>query len=136
MQKNCAHGKEIAVDIIISNNTSKPIYEQIAKQIRAMVMNGELQTGDLIPSIRVLAKSIQASAITVQKAYDSLRRDGFVETTIGRGTFISAHNKNFIREEQQRSAEAHLMEAAEIGRTSGIPVEKLTEMLKLFYDSE
>jgi len=121
------------IDIIISNNTSKPIYEQITTQIKAMIMNGELQTGDPIPSIRALAKSVHVSVITVQKAYDDLQRDGFIETTVGRGTFVSARNRNFILEEQQRKVEAHLQEAAEIGRTSGISIEKLIELLRLFY---
>jgi len=124
------------MDIIISNNSSKPIYEQIAIQIKAMIMSEELQTGDPLPSIRALAKSAHISVITVQKAYDDLQRDGFIETTIGRGTFISAQNKDFIQEEQQRKAEAHLLEAAEIARTSGIPVEKLVELLKLFYEGD
>ena len=126
----------IAIDIIISNNTSKPIYEQITTQIKAMIMNGELQTGDPIPSIRALAKSAHVSVITVQKAYDDLQRDGFIETTVGRGTFVSARNRDFIMEEQQRKVEAHLQDAADIGRTSGIPVEKLIELLKLFYQED
>jgi GntR family transcriptional regulator len=126
----------LLVDIIISSNTSKPIYDQITSQIKAMVMRGELQTGDLIPSMRSLAKSIHVSVITVQKAYEDLQRDGFIETAVGRGSFISAKNKDFIQEEQQRRAEEHLMEAAEIGKTSGIPAEKLVELLRLFYHGE
>jgi len=124
------------LDIIISSNTNKPIYEQITMQIKAMIMNGELQAGDPIPSMRSLAKSIHISVITVQRAYEDLQRDGFIDTTIGRGTFVSAQNKDFIQEEQQRKAEEHLQEAAEIGRTHGISVEKLTELLRLFYQGE
>ena len=124
------------MDIIISSNTNKPIYEQITMQIKAMIMNGELQAGDPIPSMRSLAKSIHISVITVQRAYEDLQRDGFIDTTIGRGTFVSAQNKDFIQEEQQRKAEEHLQEAAEIGRTHGISVEKLTELLRLFYQGE
>lgn len=124
------------MEIIISNNTSKPIYEQITSQIKAMIMGGELQTGDPIPSMRSLAKSIHVSVITVQRAYEDLQRDGFIETTVGRGSFVSACNKDFIQEEQQRKAEEHLLQAAEIGRTSGIPYEKLAELLKLFYMEE
>ena len=124
------------MDIIISSNTKKPIYEQITSQIKAMIMNGEIQTGDPIPSMRSLAKSIHVSVITVQKAYEDLQRDGFIETTIGRGSFVSALNRDFIQEEQQRKAEVLLEEAAEIGKTSGIPVEKLIELLKLFYLGE
>jgi len=124
------------VEIIISSNTSKPIYEQITIQIKAMIMNGELQTGDPIPSMRALAKAIHVSVITVQKAYEDLQRDGFIDTTIGRGSFVSAQNRDFIQEEQQRKAEEYLQEAAEIGKTSGIPVEKLIELLELFYKGE
>ena len=71
------------MEIIISSNTSKPIYEQITSQIKAMIMSGELKTGDPIPSMRALAKSIHVSVITVQKAYEDLQRDGFIETTVG-----------------------------------------------------
>ena len=124
------------MDIIISSNTSKPIYEQITMQIKALIMSGELSTGTPLPSMRALAKSIHVSVITVQKAYDDLQRDGFIETTVGRGSFVAAQNKGFIQEEQQRMAEEHLLEAAEIGRSNGIPVEKLVELLKLFYQGE
>ena len=119
------------MEIIISSNTSKPIYEQITSQIKAMVMSGELQTGDSIPSMRALAKSIH-----VQTAYEDLQRDGFIETTVGRGSFISAQNKDFFQEEQQRRAEEHLMEAADIARTSGIPLSKMVELLTMFYQEE
>jgi GntR family transcriptional regulator len=98
-----------------------------------MIMGGELRTGDPIPSMRSLAKSIHVSVITVQKAYEDLQRDGFIETTVGRGSFVSAQNRDFYQEEQQRRAEEHLHEAANIGRASGIPFEKLAEILKLFY---
>lgn len=124
------------LDIIISSNTGKPIYEQITMQIKAMVMSGELRTGDPIPSMRSLAKSLHVSVITVQKAYEDLQRDGFIDTTVGRGSFVSAQNKDFIQEEQQRRAEEHLQEAAEIGRTNGIPFEKLVQLLELFYQGE
>ena len=132
------------MEIIISSNTSKPIYEQITSQIKAMIMSGELKTGDPtslrssdpIPSMRALAKSIHVSVITVQKAYEDLQRDGFIETTVGRGSFVSAQNKDFYQEEQQRLAEEHLQEAADIGRTSGISLEKLVELLTMFYQEE
>lgn len=124
------------MQILISNHTTKPIYEQITSQIKALVMSGELQTGDPIPSMRSLAKSLHISVITVQKAYEDLQRDGFIETTVGRGSFISAQNRDFIQEEQQRLAEMHLQEAAEIGRTNGISLEILTELLTLFYAEE
>lgn len=122
------------MDIIISNNANKPIYEQITTQIKAMIMSGELQAGEAIPSMRALAKSIHVSVITVQKAYEELQRDGFIETTVGRGSFVSARNKEFYLEEQQRIAEEHLKIAADIGRINNIPVETLIDVLKLFYE--
>ena len=121
------------MEIIISNNANKPIYEQITTQIKAMIMSGELQAGDAIPSMRSLAKSIHVSVITVQKAYEDLQRDGFIETTVGRGSFVSARNKEFYQEEQQRIAEEHLQAAANIGRVSNIPLSKLMELLTIFY---
>ena len=124
------------MDIIISSSTHKPIYEQITMQIKAMIMRGELKAGTPLPSMRALAKSTHVSVITVQKAYEDLQRDGFIDTTVGRGSFVSAHNKDFVQEEQQRRAEEHLNEAAEIGRTHGIPVGKLIELLKLFYEGD
>ena len=121
------------MDIIISNNANKPIYEQITSQIKAMIMSGELQAGDAIPSMRALAKSIHVSVITVQKAYEELQRDGFIEATVGRGSFVSAQNKAFYQEAQQRIAEEHLKIAADIGRVNDISLESLIEVLNLFY---
>lgn len=124
------------MEIIISSKTNQPIYEQITSQIKAMVMSGELKQGDPIPSMRSLAKSLHISVITVQRAYEDLQRDGFVETTVGRGSFISAGGKEYYQEERQRQAEEHLLEAAEIGRTSGIPLDKLQELLRMFYEED
>ena len=114
------------MEIIISNNANKPIYEQITSQIKAMIMSEELTAGDSLPSMRALAKSLHVSVITVQKAYEDLQRDG-------RGSFVSAQNKEFYQEEQQRIAEEHLQIAAEIGRTNNISLSKLQELLTLFY---
>lgn len=124
------------MEIIISNNTSKPIYEQITSQIKGMIMSGQLQTGDPIPSMRALAKSIHVSVITVQKAYEDLQRDGFIETTVGRGSFVLAGNKEFLQEEQQRQAEEHLQKAVDIARSSGISLDTMLELLKLFYKED
>lgn len=124
------------MEIIISSNNSKPIYEQITSQIKAKIMSGELAAGQPIPSMRALAKAVHVSVITVQKAYEDLQRDGVIETTVGRGSFVSALNKDFMQEEQQRKAEEHLQAAADIGRANGISLEKLLELLTLFYEEE
>ncbi|MEF9952308.1 MAG: GntR family transcriptional regulator [Clostridium sp.] len=122
------------MEIIISSNTSKPIYEQITSQIKALIMSGELKTGDSIPSMRSLAKTIHVSVITVQKAYEELTRDGFIETTVGKGSFVAAQNRDFIQEQQQKKIEEHLAQAVDIARTNGIKLEKLTELLRIFYE--
>lgn len=122
------------MDIIISSNASKPIYEQITSQVKAQVMSGKLKHGDPIPSMRALAKSLHISVITVQRAYEDLQRDGFIETVVGKGSFITADSKEFWQEEQQRLAEEHLAKAAEIGRSCGISADKLKEILDMFYE--
>lgn len=124
------------MNIIISSNTSKPIYEQITSQMKAQIMSGELKTGDPIPSMRALAKTLHISVITVQKAYEDLQRDGFIETSVGRGSFVSAQNRDFYQEEQQKKIEEHLTAAAETARQSGIPLSKLVELLTIFYQEE
>lgn len=122
------------MDIIISSSSTKPIYEQITSQIKAQVMSGKLKHGDPIPSMRALAKSLHISVITVQRAYEDLQRDGFIETVVGRGSFISACDKQFWQEEQQRLCEEHLAKAVEIGRGCGISSDKLKEILDMFYE--
>ena len=121
------------MEIIISNNANIPIYEQITSQIKAMVMSGELKSGDSIPSMRSLAKTIHVSVITVQKAYEELSRDGFIQTTVGKGSYIAANNKDFIREEQQKIMESHLIEATNIARMNGISIEQVKQLIELFY---
>lgn len=122
------------MEIIISNSSDKPIYEQICMQVKNLIMNGTLSAGEALPSMRVLAKDLHISVITVQRAYEDLTRDGFIETVSGRGSFVAAQNKEFIREEQLRVAEELLQKAAEIGRAHGISYGQMTDILKLFYE--
>ena len=124
------------MEIILSAGSPKPIYEQIEAQFKAQILSGALEPGQAIPSMRALARSLHISVITVQKAYEDLQRDGFIETTVGRGSFVSAQNKDFYQEEQQRQAEEHLQAAAEIARTSGIPLATLIDVLTMFYQEE
>lgn len=124
------------MEIVVNNKTSRPLYEQIITQIKAQIMNGELKAGDPLPSIRSLAKSLQISILTVQKAYDLLQTDGFIETTAGKGCYVSAQNQDFYLEEQQKKIEEHFNEAIEIARTNGIPLDKLLNLLTLLYDYE
>lgn len=122
------------MEIIISSNTSKPIYEQITSQIKGMIMSGKLKAGEPIPSMRALAKSIKVSVITVQKAYEDLQKEGFIETNVGRGSFVSAKNKDFFQEQRQCIIEEHLQKAVNIARECGINLEKLKELITIFYE--
>lgn len=126
----------VHVQILISNQTIKPIYEQITSQIKQAIMSGELKSGDPLRSMRALAKDLHISVITTQKAYEDLQRDGFIKSAAGRGTFVSAQNQDFMREEQLRKAEEKLQEAAEIGRINGMSIAKMVELLTLFYNVE
>ena len=124
------------MELFINNHASKPIYEQISDQIKALIMSGELQSGEAIPSIRSMAKSLHISVLTVQKAYDKLQADGFIETTEGKGCFVSAQNQDFYLEEQQKKIEEHFNDAIEIARSSGIKLDKLMGLLSLLYEED
>ena len=124
------------MNIIISNNRDKPIYEQIVSQIKNMIMSEELLAGDSLPSMRSLAKSIHVSVITVQRAYEELQRDGFIETEIGRGTYILARNKEFYKEQQQKRIEEYMQLAIEAAKENAMPLEKLIDILKILYLEE
>lgn len=124
------------MELLINNHASKPIYEQISSQIKALIMSGELKAGESLPSIRAMAKSLHISVLTVQKAYDRLQADGFIETSAGKGCFVSAQNQDFYLEEQQKKIEERFNEAIEIARTSGIPLNKLLNLLTLLYEED
>lgn len=124
------------MEIIISNSSNKPVYEQICLQVKTLIMNGTLSAGEPLPSMRSLAKDLHISVITVQRAYEDLTRDGFIETVSGKGSFVSSQNQGFIQEEQLRIAEDFLRQAAEIGRSHGIAFEKMANILKLYYEEE
>ena len=124
------------MNLIISNNRDKPIYEQIVSQIKNMIMSEELLAGDSLPSMRSLAKSIHVSVITVQRAYEELQRDGFIETEIGRGTYVLARNKEFHKEQQQKRIEEYMQLAIEAAKENAMPLEKMIDILKILYLEE
>lgn len=124
------------MDIIISNASGKPIYEQITSQIKTLILNGTLQEGEPLPSMRLLAKELRISVITTKRAYEDLERDGFIETVTGRGSFVAGKNLEFVREEHLRMIEEKLQEAVNLAKTADINTEEMIELLKLLYDGE
>ena len=126
----------IHLEIIVSNKSNRPLYEQIAIQIKTAIMNGELKEGDAIPSVRSLAKSLHISVLTVQKAYATLQDDGFIETTAGKGCYVSVLSQDFYLEEQQKKIEDFFLKAVEIAHINDISFEKLVDLLALLYKED
>ena len=124
------------MDIIISNSSGKPIYEQITSQIKNMILTGMLKEGDALPSMRLLAKELRISVITTKRAYDDLERDGFIESFTGRGSFVARKNLEFMWEEQLKVAEDFLKQAVYTAKSSGITQEELVEILRVLYEEE
>lgn len=124
------------MDIIISNSNKKPIYDQIASQIKDLIMVGTLKEGDALPSMRLLAKELRISVITTKRAYEELEREGFIETATGRGSFVAKKNLDLIKEEQIRRAEEYLLNSVDIAKSSGITLDELIEILITLYEGE
>ena len=122
--------------IIISNQSGKPIYEQITEQIKALIISGELKEGDALPSMRLLAKELRISVITTKRAFDDLERDGFIYSVQGKGSFVAAKNRELMREEHLKQIEQKLAEALELARQGGISDEELTEMFQILLQGE
>ena len=126
--------EESIMDIIISNASGKPIYEQITEQIKEQIMNGELNEGDSLPSMRALAQQLRISIITTKRAYEELERDGFIESFTGKGSFVAARNKELFREESLRQIEQSLTLAVDKAKLCGVSIEELSEIIKMLFE--
>jgi len=124
------------VEIIISNASNKPIYEQITEQVKAAILAGELAEGEQLPSIRALASSLRVSVITTKRAYTDLEAAGFIETVQGKGSFVAGGNMELIREERMRGVESLLARAIADGRAAGLSNGELKEMFNLLMESD
>lgn len=121
------------MDIIISNSSGEPIYNQISSQIKTLILNGSLKEGDALPSMRNLAMQLRISVITTKRAYEELERDGFIESYTGKGSFVKAQNKELFYEEQLRQTEELLSQACEKAKLCGVSLDELKEILDLIY---
>lgn len=124
------------MNIIISNSSDKPIYEQIKDQIKNKIVSNELATGELLPSIRSLAKDLRISVITTKNAYDELEKEGYVETVPGKGTYVAHKNVELIKEEQLAKIQDLLDTAVQISKLSGISKKEIKTMLDILYLEE
>ena len=124
------------MNIIISNSSAQPIYEQISAQIKSKIISGEIKEGDALPSMRLLAKELRISVITTKRAYEELERAGFIVSVTGKGSFVSMRNPELIREEHLKKIESLMREIAELAPACGLSLEELREMLELVYEGE
>lgn len=124
------------MDIIISNSSGEPIYEQISSQIKALVINGVLKEGDALPSMRTLAQQLRISVITTKRAYEELERDGFIESYTGKGSFVKAQNPEMLREENLRIIEDLLVQVCDKAKISGVGLEELRDIMEIVYNEK
>ena len=123
--------KETNMDIIISNSSGVPIYEQIEEQIKSQIMTGELSEGEALPSMRILAKELKISIITTKRAYEDLERDGFIESVTGKGSFVKGINSEMVKENMMFAIQELLETAVDKAILGKISYGELSEMLKL-----
>ena len=124
------------MDIIISNSGDTPIYDQITRQIKGLILRGDLAEGEALPSMRLLARDLRISVITTKRAYEELERDGFLTTVPGKGCFVAAQNREVRREAVLCQIEEHLSMAVDAARTGAVELEELTEMLATLYKED
>ena len=121
--------------IIINNSSMTPIYEQIVAQIKQLIIQKDLISGTALPSVRVLAKELRISALTVKKAYDALEQEGYVITVHGKGTYVADTNASLMEEEHKKKVEKMLEEAIREGRIWGISDEELKTLFEIILTS-
>ena len=124
------------MDLIISNSSNRPIYEHITTQIKELILTGELQPGQKLPSIRALANGLRISAITTKRAYTDLEAQGFIETVQGKGSFVTGGNVELLREERRRQIEQRLMRLVDDARSADIGDDELREMMDLIMEGD
>ncbi|MDP4132736.1 MAG: GntR family transcriptional regulator [Bacillota bacterium] len=119
------------MNIIISNANNKPIYEQIYAQIKNCIISGELAGGDILPSIRSLAKDLRISVITTKRAYDELEKDGFIFTVASKGCYVAEKNTELIREANLRKIEEHMRKIIELAPSCKLSESDIIEMFSI-----
>lgn len=122
------------MNIIISNSSMEPIYEQIIRQIKGQIMEQKLLEGTMLPSVRALSKDLKISALTVKKAYDQLEEQGFVVTVHGKGSFVASNNQNFMQEEQRKEVEEKMEQTILHAKRCGMEKEEVRDLFEMILE--
>lgn len=121
------------MDIIIVGDSVIPLYEQIKKQVKEQILQEKLEQGSMLPSIRMMAKELKVSIITVKRAYEDLEQEGFVKTTPGKGTYVSLDNRERLMEIRISQLEEKLEEVISSAKSINMSLEDLVERVTLIY---
>ncbi len=124
------------MDIIIRNTGEAPIYDQITRQVKTLILAGTLNEGEALPSMRVLAKDLRISVITTKRAYEELEREGFITTVPGKGCFVAPRNLELARENALRQGEEYLQKAVEAAKLGGVTAGEVKETLDILCGEE
>lgn len=122
------------MDILISSDSAIPLYEQITNQIKEQILQGKLEQGGVLPSIRMMAKELKVSIITVKRAYEDLEQEGFVETVPGKGTYISLNNKERLKEIRMSQIEEQIGEMIVAAKSIQMTLEEIQERVRMIYE--
>ena len=122
--------------IILNHSSMVPIYEQLMEQIKSDIIQSELKEGEALPSVRTLAGELRISALTVKKAYDKLEEEGFVTTVHGKGTYVSASDKQLALEARQKAIEDDFEKVIDRALSMGLKKEEISEVVKLILDEK
>ena len=124
------------MNIIISNSSSVPIYEQIKQAIKTAILSGELKEDENLPSVRNLANDLRISFLTVKKAYDELEEEGYIKTIQGKGSFVAPKNLELIHEEKLKEIQEHIEKIYDISKISNISEEEIKELFKMIFEGD
>ena len=124
------------MNIIISNNSSTPIYEQIKTAIEQAIFSNELKEEDILPSVRNLANDLKISFLTVKRAYDELEQAGFIKTVQGKGSFVAPKNLELIKEEKLKEIQDHIEKVYNISKIANISEDEVKELFKMIFEGD
>ena len=124
------------MNIIISNNSSVPIYEQIENAIKEAIFSNELKEEDMLPSVRNLANELKISFLTVKRAYDELEQAGFIKTVQGKGSFVAPKNLELIKEEKLKEIQDYIEKVYNISKIANISEDEVKELFKIIFEGD